>query len=160
MDSYEKLLAEIQNDTIIDENSNLPDDILGYYVGTKTDNLILLNKNIKCKKEKTCILAEELGHYHTSTGNILDQSKAENRKQEKKARKWGYEKLIPLRSLINAYKHGCRNSYEAADFLDVTEEFLLKTIQHYFYKYGKSYLFDKRYIIYFEPLAIYERFND
>ena len=38
--------------------------------------------------EKASVLAEELGHYYTTVGNILDQEDAGNRKQEHKARTW------------------------------------------------------------------------
>ena len=34
--------------------------------------------------EKTCVLAEELGHYYTSSGDILDQQNVSNRKQERR----------------------------------------------------------------------------
>ncbi len=46
--------------------------------------------------EKSCILAEELGHHYTTVGNILDQSSVSNRKQELRARMWAYNKLIGL----------------------------------------------------------------
>lgn len=52
-----------------------------YYNGT-----IGIDKNIETDKEKACVLAEELGHYHTSSGNILDQGDVFNRKQELRAR--------------------------------------------------------------------------
>ena len=38
--------------------------------------------------EKSCVLAEELGHYYTTVGDILDQSDDGNRKQERRARLW------------------------------------------------------------------------
>lgn len=40
-------------------------------------NKIAIRKNIETQKEKSCVLAEELGHYYTSSGDILDQSKVE-----------------------------------------------------------------------------------
>lgn len=36
------------------------------------DNSIGINKNIKTVTEKSCILAEEFGHHHTSVRCILD----------------------------------------------------------------------------------------
>lgn len=108
--------------------------------------------------EKTCILAEELGHHETTVGNILDQTKIENVKQEKRARNWAYEKLIKIESLISAHKNGCRNKFEVAEYLEVTESFLEDTIKHYKEKYGLYYTVDN-YIIYFEPLGILEMFT-
>lgn len=44
--------------------------------------------------EKTRILAKELGHYHTTVGDILDQNPTANRKQELHARAWGYHRCL------------------------------------------------------------------
>ena len=43
---------------------------------------IAIRKDIETQAEKSCVLAEEIGHYRTSSGNILDQNKVESRKQE------------------------------------------------------------------------------
>ena len=66
---------------------------------------IYLRKNMD-STEKVCVLAEELGHHHTSVGNILDMTDISNRKQERQARLWGYNKLIGLSGLIKAYERG------------------------------------------------------
>ncbi|WP_442638227.1 hypothetical protein, partial [Rosenbergiella nectarea] len=71
-----------------------------------------------------CILAEELGHYHLTVGNITNQSKIENRKQECIARRWGNRKLVRVLDIIHAYESGTRNRYEMAEFIGVTESFL------------------------------------
>lgn len=57
---------------------------------------------------------------------------------------------IGLGGLIRAYEHGCRNSYEIAEYLQVTEEQLVECIQCYRDKYGvfKRYC---GYYIYFIP---------
>src|SRR5680860_935696 len=97
-------------------------------------------------KEKACILAEEYGHYRTTSGNILNQKNVSNIKQEKRARNWGYEKLVSLEKLIEAYKAGVQNCYDLADFLDVTEDFLQNALKHYQEKYG-LYVKQEDYII-------------
>lgn len=101
--------------------------------------------------EKNCILAEELGHYYTTSGNILDLSNIQNRKQELRARAWAYDKLIGLSGIISCFEAGCRNLYEMAEHLEITEEFLKETIERYRQKYG-VYVSIKNYIIYFEPV--------
>lgn len=109
--------------------------------------------------EKSCVLAEELGHHYTSTGNILDLSDVRNRKQELHARLWGYNKMIGLMGIIRAYRHHCRNFYEMAEYLEVTEQFLSEALEQYRRKYGASVTVDN-YIIMFEPrLAVMERFE-
>ena len=53
--------------------------------GLYMDHTIALSRQLKTQAEKHCILAEEMGHHYTSSGNILDQKKVTNRKQEHKA---------------------------------------------------------------------------
>ena len=100
--------------------------------------------------EKSCILAEELGHHYTTVGNILDQSSVSNRKQELRARMWAYNKLIGLLGIVKSYEHGCRSLYDMAEYLEVTEEFLKDALERYRQKYGMYTIVDN-YIIYFEP---------
>lgn len=100
--------------------------------------------------EKTCVLAEELGHYHTTVGDIIEQKSVSDVKQEQYARLWAYDKLIGLHGIIRAYKHDCCSLHDMADFLEVTEEFLSDALERYRSKYGCYTVFDT-YIIYFEP---------
>lgn len=107
--------------------------------------------------EKSCVLAEELGHYYTTVGNILDMNIPENRKQERQARLWGYNRVIGLCGLIRAYEHGCKDKYEIADYLDVTEEYLEECIHCYRDKYGVCRETDN-YVVYFIPyLAVFKK---
>lgn len=118
-------------------------------------NKIGISSSIATLTERTCILAEELGHYHTTVGNILDQSKAMNRKQERRAREWAYNRLIPLGKIIEAHKARIKDRHNVADFLGVTDEFLQSTIDRYMDKYGLFVQF-KDHIIFFEPLIVIE----
>ena len=102
------------------------------------------------RTEKTCVLAEELGHYYTSTGNILDQTDISNRKQERHARLWAYDKLIGLSGIIRGFEAGCQTRYELAEYLGVTEDFLQEAIDCYTEKYGACVQIDN-YLIMFTP---------
>lgn len=155
MNRYESLLAE--SPITVDDHADLPPDYLGLYVETNKSKVILINKNVKKYSQKNCILAEELGHYYTSYGNIIDLSDTRSRKQELKAHKWAYEKLIPLQRLVEASREGVRNRYELAEYLDVTEEFLECALTYYKNKYG-LYVKWTSYLIYFEPLGVFESF--
>lgn len=107
--------------------------------------------------EKSCVLAEELGHYYTTVGDILDMNVPANRKQERQARLWGYNRVIGLFGLIRAYEHGCKDKYEIAEYLDVTEEYLEDCIDCYRDKYGECKAIDN-YTIYFIPnLMIFKK---
>jgi hypothetical protein len=121
--------------------------------GLYCDSVIALDKKLDNTREKACILAEELGHHYTSTGNILDLSVVQNRKQERRARIWAYNKQIGLKGLINAYEHGCKSRHEIAEYLEVTESFLQEAVNYYHEKYGVFTQIDN-YIIYFQPLGI------
>lgn len=141
--------------------SDIDVDIVDYpftsdrFKGLYCDGTIALNQDICADSEKACILAEELGHHFTTVGNITDQKETENRKQERHARIWAYHKLLSLDDLIDSYKFGCRNKFEIAEHLNVTEDFLVDCLEYYKEKYG-LYVRQDNYLIYFEPLGILE----
>ncbi|ACQ53086.1 hypothetical protein EXN65_21095 [Clostridium botulinum] len=144
--TYNKLLYEAESQGVEVVEMKFKGKCKGLY----GDNVIALDKNIETLKEKRCILAEELGHHYTSSGNILDNSNISNLKQEKRARNWGYEKLVGIIDIINAFNAGTKNRYEMAEYLEVTEDFLESSIQHYKEKYGVLFEIDN-YIVFFEP---------
>ncbi|MEH6900803.1 ImmA/IrrE family metallo-endopeptidase [Bacillus safensis] len=126
--------------------------------GLYGDNVIWINRTLS-SVEKTCTLAEELGHHFTTYGNILDQTKLKNRKQELRARDWGYKLLFPLERLIDAQKEGIRNRFELAEYLNVTEQFLEDALKRYKEKYG-LYKQVGKHTICFEPLGVIENFEE
>ena len=115
--------------------------------------------NLENDTQRKCTLAEELGHYKRTVGNILDQTQIENRKQERKARAWGYEKVIPIHRLIEGYLTGVQNRYELAEFLGVTEQYLIEVVDYYYQKHGVFVHYDD-YIVYFNPLAIFNKYEE
>jgi len=149
--TYESLVSELAKEGVeVIEHSFCSRALKGLYV----DNVIVINsKGIATGPEKTCILAEEYGHYHTTYGNILNQKNVSNVKQEKRARNCAYEKLVSLEKLIEAYEAGVRNGYDLVDFLGVTEDFLQDALNHYTEKFGLSVI-QEDYLIYFSPLGI------
>ena len=84
---------------------------------------------------------------------IIEKKSMNKMKQEKIARNWGYEKLVGIVQLINAFEEGIGSKHDLAEYLNVTEEFLEQAIQHYREKYGTHYEID-HYVIYFEPTFI------
>lgn len=149
--NYEVLLSE--SDSI---GLTVKEKPLKYNNGRIKGKRIAIRRDLSTSAEKSCVLAEELGHYYTSTGDILDQSSITNRKQERRARIWAYNKMIGLNGIVSAHNAGCRNSYEVAEYLEVTEEFLLEAIQCYRNKYGSFTRLDN-YVIFFEPsIGVFE----
>lgn len=146
--TYEQLLTAADQDGLLVKEKKL----------TKHDGLlkgkrIAIRKDIETQAEKSCVLAEEIGHDRTSSGDILDQDNIMKQKQEYRARLYGYNLKIGLTGLIRAYEAGCRNLYEMAEFLDATEEYLREAIRCYRSKYGVCAAIDN-YVIYFEPFAV------
>ena len=141
---YNNLLEESEmNGLIVKEKELISND------GRIKGNRIAIRKNL-LMTEKKCTLAEELGHYYTSVGRIIDLGDMSNFKQEQQARLWSYNKLIGIRGLIDAYKAGCRCRYDIANYLDVTEDFLEDAIKKYTSKYG-AYTIVDNFVIYFIP---------
>ena len=144
--TYEELQRKYGDELcIIETDLSNVNGLKGLYV----DGCVAIEKNMTLK-EKGCVLAEEVGHHLTSVGDILMQDNTNNRRQERKARIVGYNIQIGLYGLINAYEAGCKNSYEVAEYLDVTETFLQDAVKYYKDKYGLLVKVDG-YIIYFEP---------
>ncbi len=148
--TYEQLLMDADKNNIITKEKNLP-----ISKGRIKGNRIAIKKGLT-ETEKKCVMAEELGHYYTGSGDILDQSSDSNRKQELHGRIYAYNKLIGLMGIVDAYKNHCTNLSESAEFLDVTEEFLEDALRHYKSKYGRYATIDN-YAIFFEPyMAVLE----
>lgn len=146
--TYEQLLTVAdQEGLLVKEHSLINHD------GLISGRRIAIRRNIETQAGKFCVLAEEIGHHCTSSGDILDQTDIMHRKQEYRARFYGYNLKIGLSGLIRAYEAGCRNIFEMAEFLDATEEYLREAIQCYRSKYGICVAVDN-YIIYFEPFAV------
>ncbi|EJW16966.1 ImmA/IrrE family metallo-endopeptidase [Paenibacillus alvei] len=143
---YDKLLSETRANVF---EVDMPLTIKGLY----SDGNIWINKHIETRAEKACVLAEENGHDYTSFGDILNQNTIINRKQELRARQWGYESVVPLESFKRAHQAGIRTRHELAEFLDITEEYLLAAIERYRQRYG-LYADMGDHFIHFDPLGI------
>lgn len=112
MNNYEKLLTKAEKEGVsvveVDFRNNLP-------CAKCHGNKIYINGNVSTK-EKYCVLAEELGHYKLTVGNITNLQDVRNVKQELLARKWGYNQNVGILGLIRSFENGCKTSKEIADF--------------------------------------------
>lgn len=152
MTTYTELLAESDCNRLIAKEKPLRANR-----GRIKGNRIAIKQDLS-ETEKICILAEELGHYYTTSGNILDQNITTNRKQERTARLWAYNRLIGLTGLIDCYRSGCRSRFEMAEHLGVTEEFLNEAVECYKQKYSPCTVVDN-YLVTFEPLGVLELYK-
>lgn len=153
MHLYDELLIECDNlDLEVYEMEGMKTK------GLYADSIIWINKSLPSIVEKYCILMEEIGHHHTTAGDILDQTSTRNRKQELRARNWSYERLLPLSKIIQAHNLHITNRFELADYLNVTEEFLEHALEWYKSRYG-LYVAINNFTICFEPLGVIEMFD-
>lgn len=152
MGLYEELL--IEHDYIdIRETDVMPNNLHGLWL----DDIILINRNLS-ETRKAEVLYEELAHHKLTYGNILDQSKWINRKFENYAKRHGYESALPLRIIVEAHNYGVSNLYELAQYVQLSEEHVLKILKHYANKYGIGTHYDN-YAIKFEPLRVFRLYE-
>lgn len=144
--TYEDLMIEYESVLEVYEQDMV-------HKGLYCDGIVQIKKDLSCT-EKACILCEEIGHYETSYGNILDLKMARCLKQETRARRWAHKRLIPIEKIVEAFENSCRNKFELAEFLNVTEEFLEESVSTYHRVYGSYTILNDYYCVYFEPLGI------
>ena len=152
MNAYEILLSEASGIGL-----TVKEKPLQWNNGRIKGNRVAIRQDLDTSIEKACVLAEELGHHHTSSGNILDQTDTNNRKQELRARMWAYNELIGLRGIINAYEHGCSSMFDIAEYLEVTEEYLNEALNAYRNKYGVHADIDNYTICFIPYLTVFKK---
>ena len=152
MGLYENML--IEHDYIeVRETDVMPNDLHGLWLG----DLILIKRNLS-ETRKAEVLYEELAHHKLTYGNILDQSKDINRKFENYARRHGYEAALPLRIIVEAHHYGVSSLYELADYVQLSEKYIVEILEHYKNKYGIGTHYG-HYAITFEPLRVFKYKN-
>lgn len=149
MGKYDELVNKYKDLNII-ETDMLPSFQSGMYFNNK----IYINSN-RSEAVKLETLAEELAHHKLTYGNITDPTQFNSRKFEGYARRYAMEYMISLKGIIDAFKYGCHNLYEMANFFEVSEGYVQDCIAHYKDKYGLSTLCGD-YLIQFEPLRVFE----
>ena len=152
MGLYEEML--IEHDYIeVKETDVMPNDLHGLWL----DDLILINRNLS-ETRKAEVLYEELAHHKLTYGNILDQSKWINRKFENYARRHGYEAALPLRIIVEAHNYGVSNLYELAQYVQLSEKYIIEILEHYKNKFGIGTHYGDN-VITFEPLRVFKYKN-
>lgn len=122
----------ITKENIILEEINLTSsNIEGIYF--KVPDLpptIGINKSIvNDSKKYISTLSEELGHYFTTSGDLIENCKTYNEKlfrnkKEKKAKLWASDFLISDEEFVQALNNCIISIYEMADHFNVTEEMI------------------------------------
>lgn len=151
--TYEELLLEAETSGIAIKELPLQSSD-----GRIKGKRIAIRNNIPTLAKKADVLAEELGHYYTSVGRIVEQDSVNARKQERTARLWAYNKRIGLTGILKAFQNHCSSRYEIAEYLGVSEDTLAEALEYYRQIYGDGVMVDN-YLVRFEPtLQVYEYF--
>lgn len=103
--------------------------------GRCVNDHIFINRNMTFIEKKE-ILAEELAHHRKTVGDITDQSKIENRRQELIARRESYKMLVEPVDIINAMKYGAKDIFEMAEYMNITVETLRDILEDLKKRYG------------------------
>ncbi len=116
--------------------SGIPEKPLGLYIYSNIIGpVITLDIGLDhLRRLKKCVLAEEIGHFHTAPRtNMLRAYTSANQRimqsqDERKAMQWATDFLIPDTELTKALKAGCRSCFELAEYFDVTEWFMYRKL--------------------------------
>ncbi len=150
---YEELLLEAERAGLLVKEKCLP-----LSDGRIKGKRIAIRRDIPTLTKKADVLAEELEHYYTSVGRIVEQDTVNARKQERTARLWAYNKRIGLTGILRAFQNHCTSRYEIAEYLGVSEDTLAEALEYYRQIYGEGVMVDN-YLVQFEPvLQVYAYF--
>ncbi|MDU2083779.1 MAG: toxin, partial [Staphylococcus epidermidis] len=67
----------------------------------------------------------------------------------------GYEAALPLRIIVEAHNYGVSNLYELAEYVQLSEEYIVEILKHYKNKYGIGTHYGE-YLITFDPLRVFK----
>lgn len=97
-----------------------------------SDRTIIIDTDqLETSAEEVVHLAHELGHIETNSFYNVNSQFVLQEKMEHKADRWAINGLIPLHELKTALSDGLREKWELAERFNVTEDFIVKAIEHY-----------------------------
>lgn len=138
MTEYERLLQYAYDSGIsIVENFAVPEGYDGLYIRIDQKPVIFLRRWMSTD-EKTCVLAEEIGHHQLTCHDRRLAKKLEISKEEYLARGRAVEIILSWQELKDTLKQSRFCLYTCADILSVTYPFLLSAIAHYERKYPEE----------------------
>lgn len=131
MMKYEGLLQYAYDSGIsIVENFAVPEGYDGLYIRIDRSPVIFLRRWMSTD-EKTCVLAEEIGHHQLTCHDRRLAKKSQVSKEERLARGRAVEIIVSWQELKDALEQSSFCLYDCADLLGVTHPFLLSAITHY-----------------------------
>lgn len=130
------LFVHAQREGILVDFFILPASLLGVYYRTMgKPPVILLHSRLKdIPRLLRCVLAEELGHHHTTGMDLLSfarNSRYAAMKYERQSLWWATKFLIPLDQLTEACLNGITGIYALSEHFFVTERFVWTGLELY-----------------------------
>jgi len=129
MDNLERLEDKLQQTGLNIDYHGLP-NCRGFYRKYSNGYEYMSVSPDLPRSEKTCVAYHEAGHRYMM---LCD---GQNSKNEYRANKWAVKNLIPVIKLVDALESGAKNTYEAAEYLQISEAFLKTTLLVYSRTYG------------------------
>jgi hypothetical protein len=130
MTKYEELCEQAYAEQVEIKHVDVPvPGMSAVYIRAKGKRCIFIKRQVSTE-ERSCFLAEELGHHFTGSDRVLRYDCPEDWKDEARARRWAHARLITP----DAIRTAARNTddiYEIADVLSVTVDFLTEAISDY-----------------------------
>ena len=115
----------------VDYNTLEKSDILdGLCIEVEKRCIVLINKH-RTVLEQTVALAEEIGHYLRTHGDIVRQETVTQRKGERYGREFSYQMLLPVGDVETAFEDGVRDLGELSERFGLPCEFVREAILHY-----------------------------
>ena len=90
-------------------------------------------------KEMKEAIAHEAGHCATGCTHKVSSSLDLIEKHEYKADRWAIEKYLPFDEINKAVKAGYTETWELADYFDVSEQAIKKALSYYIERRGKHF---------------------
>lgn len=100
-------------------NKHMPKKLKGLCKG----KIVYLNPN-QSMAQLPGTLGEEIAHYLTGVGDIVEQDNNEKRKQEQRARDLGATLVVSPLDYINCFNQRLSTRWECAEYLGITVETL------------------------------------
>jgi hypothetical protein len=112
----------------------------GLYYACPADNtrVIALSPVLETDAERAAVLAEELGHYHTTPIDLFTAPRRLQVAYERRAAEWAASTLLPVKKLVMAWRAGVRSAWELAEYCDVPESFTTHTLELYAARYARG----------------------
>ncbi|NLG57638.1 MAG: hypothetical protein GX540_04430 [Clostridiales bacterium] len=133
MTQYECLeqLADQYNILINTQVMREDDPLDGLFVSLKDGGSMILINRHRTLAQRTAALAEELGHYFRSVGDLRDLSDIAAAKSELSGQAWSYDWLLPPPVLEAAIKNGEGASWAVAEEVNLPEDFVQEASRYH-----------------------------